>query len=268
MEQGDRHQEEASCVWRAEFLADGSRAAAVFTENTHVFTYLGLPCGKHHKRWFTTRGKGAVSDSRYQDAALLSLCSGCCRLMSHRAGKRSTLIMELHQFVTVPEISWRDTDLYCSVRTAPSAQDQAEPPVLPVRLEFPWQHPAPVHISPTTYTRDVQKENQKVPRSILPLCAWCEADPCAEMTKEDWSRAARTQRDWNQSSHLADFRVLITHHFVQPIQKASPHLLCESGKGLLLDLLNCVMERATDALSLLKCYRDNVCVSAASWKHS
>lgn len=139
MEQGDRHQEEASCVWRAEFLADGSRAAAAFTENTHVFTYLGLPCGKHHKRWFTTRGKGTVFDSRDQDAALLSLCSGCCRCMSHQAGKRSTLIMELHQFVTVPEIPWRDSDLYCSVitthmRTVPPAQDQTEPPLLPISL--------------------------------------------------------------------------------------------------------------------------------------
>lgn len=162
MEQGDRHQEEASCVWGAEFLADGSRAAAAFTENTHVFTYLGLPCGKHHKRWLTTRGKGTGFDSRYQDAALLSLCSRCCRWMSHRAGKRSTLIMELHQFVTVPEISWRDTDLYCSVistrmRTAPSAQDQAEPPVLPARLEFLWQHPVPVHIRSTFLSLPTQE---------------------------------------------------------------------------------------------------------------
>lgn len=126
----------------------------MFTENTHVFTYLGLPCGKHHKRCFTTRGKGTGSDSRYRDAAFLSLCSGCCRLMSHRAGKRSTLIMELHQFVTVPEISWRDPDLCCSVittgmRTAPPARDQSEPPVLPVRLEFPGQHPVPVHVRST-----------------------------------------------------------------------------------------------------------------------
>lgn len=157
MEQGDRHQEEASCVWRAEFLADGSRAAAVCTENTHVFTYLGLPCGKHHKRRFTTRGKEPGFDSRDQDAALLSLCSGCCRWMSHRAGKRSTLIMELHQFVTVPEISWGDADLHCSVsttgmRTAPPAQHQAEPPELPVRLEFPWQHPVPFLPLPTQGT--------------------------------------------------------------------------------------------------------------------
>lgn len=247
--------------------------------HTHVFTYLGLPCGKHLKRRFTMRGKGTGFDSRYQDAALLSLCSGCCRWMSHRAGKRSTLIMELHQFVTVPEISWRDTDLYCSVittrmRTAPSAQHQGEPPVLPVRLEFPWQHPVPVHIGstflPLPIPRDVQRENQKVTCSGLYPC--CEADPCAGMTKEDWSRAARAQWGWNQSSHLTDKRlhvgVLITHHFVQPIQKAAPHLLCEPGKGLLLDLLNCVMERATDALSLLKCYRDKVRVSAASWKQA
>lgn len=132
----------------------------------------------------------------------------------------------------------------------------------------PWAHQE--HIFPTTYTRDVQKENQKVTHPGLYPC--CEADPCAGMTKEDWTRAARAQRDWNQTSHLTDkwpdFRVLITHHFVQPIQKAAPHLLCESGKGLLLDLLNCVMERATDALSLLKCYRDKVRVSAASWKQS
>lgn len=166
----------------------------MFTENTHVFTYLGLPCGKHHQRWFTTRGKGTVSDSRYQDAALPSLCSGCCRLMSHRAGKRSTLIMELHQFVTVPEISWRDTDLYCSVITT------REQPHLPqTKLRHPcsqsgWNFPGSTlslscahqeHISPTTCTRDVQRENQTVTRSILPLCPCCETDPCAGVTKED-----------------------------------------------------------------------------------
>lgn len=148
---------------------------------------------------------------------------------------------------------------------ATTAPDQAL-----ISLAAPCPCAPQEHISPTIYTRNVQRENQKVTRSSLYPC--CEADPCAGMTMEDWSRAARAQRDWNQSLHLIDkwpdLRVLITHHFVQQSQKAAPHLLCESGKGLLLDLLNCVMERATDALSLLKCYRDKVLVSAASWKGS
>lgn len=117
MEQGNRHQEEASCVWRAEFLADGSRAAAAFTENTCNFTYLGLPFRKHRKRQFTARGKGTVFDNRCQDTVLLNLSSGCCRWMSCWARKRSTLIMKLYQFMTVPEIPCQNTYLYCSAIT-------------------------------------------------------------------------------------------------------------------------------------------------------
>jgi len=107
MEQGDRHREEASCVWRAEFLADGSRAAAVCTENTCIFTYFGLPFGKHHNRPFTARGKGIGFDKRRQDT-VLNFSVGCCRWMSHWAGKRSVLIMKLYHSMTVPETPWRN----------------------------------------------------------------------------------------------------------------------------------------------------------------
>lgn len=81
------------------------------------------------------------------------------------------------------------------------------------------------HISPTTCTRDVQRENQKVTLSIPPLYPCCETDPCAGMTKENWGRAARAQRDWNRSPHLTDkwpdFRVLITHHFAANSKSSS-----------------------------------------------
>ena len=65
------------------------------SQKTHASLHtLGLPFGKHHKRQFTARGKGTVFDNRCQDTVLLNLSRGCCRWMSHWAGKRSTLNKE------------------------------------------------------------------------------------------------------------------------------------------------------------------------------
>lgn len=196
MEQGDRHREEASCVWRAEFLADGSRAAAVFTENTWIFTYLGLSFGKHRKRQFMTRGKKAGFDNRHQGTVLPNLSSGCCRWMSHWAGKRSVLIMKLYLFLAVPEIPCRNTDLYCSmiptcIRTASTHPSPnwaiAVPNQSLISLAALWPRAVlPVH------TRSIFLLSQREGRIYLHntrgmwkgrtkkvtcfgLCPWCEA---------------------------------------------------------------------------------------------
>lgn len=94
---------------KSRILADGSRAAAVFAENTRIFAYLGLPFGKHHEGGFVTRGKGAGFDHRCQDTVLLNLSSQRCRWMSRWAEKWSTLMKKLSRYVTVPEVSCRNT---------------------------------------------------------------------------------------------------------------------------------------------------------------